>query len=68
MATITLEYDGRNSAIKQLIQVLLTLGAKEMTFEGQGKAQKQIVQESLTTAFEELHAGKAKKNARELFA
>ena len=68
MATITLEYDGRNCAIKQLIQVLLTLGAKEMTFEGQGKAQKQIVQESLTTAFEELHAGKAKKNARELFA
>ncbi|MBQ7710520.1 MAG: hypothetical protein IJT39_01680 [Bacteroidales bacterium] len=29
MATITLEYDGRNSAIKQLIGVLLTLGAKE---------------------------------------
>lgn len=25
----TLEYDGRNSAIKQLIGVLLTLGAKE---------------------------------------
>ena len=29
MATITLEYDGRNRAIKQLIKVLLTLGAKE---------------------------------------
>ena len=29
MATITLEYDGRNSAIKQLIGVLITLGAKE---------------------------------------
>ncbi len=29
MATITLEYDGRNSAIKQLIGVLLMLGAKE---------------------------------------
>lgn len=29
MATITLEYDGRNSAIKQLIGVLFTLGAKE---------------------------------------
>ena len=27
MATITLEYDGRNSAIKQLIGVLLMLGA-----------------------------------------
>ena len=29
MASITLEYDVRNSAIKQLIGVLLTLGAKE---------------------------------------
>lgn len=29
MATITLEYDGRNSAIKQLIGVLFTLGVKE---------------------------------------
>ncbi len=29
MATITLEYDGHNSAIKQLINVLITLGAKE---------------------------------------
>lgn len=29
MATITLEYDSHNSAIKQLIDVLLTLGAKE---------------------------------------
>ena len=29
MATITLEYDGRNTAIKQLIDVLLTLSAKE---------------------------------------
>ena len=29
MSTITLEYDGRNSAIKQLIGVLITLGAKE---------------------------------------
>lgn len=29
MATITLEYDGSNSAIKQLIGVLFTLGAKE---------------------------------------
>ena len=29
MATITLEYDGRNSDIKQLIRLLLTLGAKE---------------------------------------
>ncbi len=29
MATITLEYDGNNSAIKQLIGVLFTLGANE---------------------------------------
>ena len=31
MATITLEYDGRNSDIKQLIRLLLTLGAKELS-------------------------------------
>ena len=29
MATITLEYDGRNSAIKQFIEMLFTLGARE---------------------------------------
>ena len=29
MATITLEYDGRNRIIKQLIDVLLAVGAKE---------------------------------------
>lgn len=29
MATITQEYDGRNSAIKQLIGVMSPLGAKE---------------------------------------
>ena len=29
MATITLEYDGRNNAIKQLIGILITLGAKK---------------------------------------
>ncbi len=31
MATITLEYDGRNSDIKQLIRLLLTLGAKKLS-------------------------------------
>lgn len=31
-------------------------------------AQKAMVRESLTTAFDELHSGKAKKNARSLFA
>lgn len=31
-------------------------------------AQKAMVKKSLTTAFNELHAGKAKKNARSLFA
>lgn len=30
MATITLEYDGSNNVIKQLIGILLTLGAKEL--------------------------------------
>ena len=68
MATITLEYDGRNSAIKQLIEVLFTLGAKEAVSDGQKEAQKQMVKESLATAFDELHAGKSHKNARNLFA
>lgn len=67
MATITLEYDGRNSAIKQLIQVLFTLGAKEAEPDTK-KAQSKMVKESLTTAFDELYAGKARKNARNLFA
>ncbi len=68
MATITLEYDGRNSAIKQLIEVLFTLGAKEAVSDNPKKAQTQMVKESLATAFDELHAGKARKNARNLFA
>ena len=33
MATITLEYDGRNSAIKKLIAEILNLGAKEKVEE-----------------------------------
>ncbi len=68
MATITLEYDGRNSAIKQLIEVLFTLGAKEADPHNTKKVQSQMVKESLTTAFDELHSGKARKNARNLFA
>ncbi|MBQ6741644.1 MAG: hypothetical protein IJR04_03530 [Bacteroidales bacterium] len=67
MATITLEYDGRNSAIKQLIQVLFTLGAKE-TVPDTKEVQTKMVKDSLTTAFDELYAGKARKNARNLFA
>lgn len=67
MATITLEYDGRNSAIKQLIQVLFTLGAKEAEPDTK-EAQTKMVKDSLTTAFDELYAGKARKNARNLFA
>lgn len=65
MAIITLEYDGRNRAIKQLIEVLLTLGAKEK--KDSSTVNRQMVRESLNTAFEELHSGRAKKNARELF-
>ena len=68
MATITLEYDGRNSAIKQLIGVLLTLGAKEMPSDDTKTEQAQMVRESLTTAFSEMRAGKAMKDARNLFA
>lgn len=68
MATITLEYDGRNSAIKQLIGVLLTLGAKVMLSDDTETEQTKMVKESLTTAFSEMRAGKAKKDARNLFA
>ena len=68
MATITLEYDGRNSAIKQLIKVILTLGAKVLSADDVKAEQKQMVRESLTTAFSEMRAGKAKKDARNLFA
>ena len=68
MATITLEYDGRNSAIKQLIGVLLTLGAKEKPADNPKTEQAQMVKESLTTAFGEMRAGKDMKDARNLFA
>lgn len=68
MATITLEYDGRNSAIKQLIAVLLTLGAKVKPAENPKTEQTKMVKESLTTAFSEMHAGKAMKDARSLFS
>ena len=67
MATITLEYDGRNSAIRQLIDVLLTLGAKAKHADSNEAEQKHMVKESLTTAFNELHSGKAIKNARNIF-
>ena len=68
MATITIEYDGRNSAIKQLIGVLLTLGAKVIPADNSKTEQAQMVKESLTTAFSEMRAGKAMKGARNLFA
>ena len=68
MATITLEYDGRNSAIKKLIEVLISLGAKEASADSSKNAQAQNVKESLSTAFDELHSGKARKNARNIFA
>ena len=68
MATITLEYDGRNIAIKQLIGVLLTLGAKVMLADDTKTEQTEMVKESLATAFSEMRAGKAKKDARNLFA
>lgn len=68
MAKITLEYDGRNSAIKQLIGVLLTLGAKVTPSDNPKDEQTKMVRESLTTAFSEMRAGKAMKDARNLFA
>ena len=47
MATMTISYDGRNSAIKQLIGVLLTLGAKVLPADD-AKAEKK--QKHNTTA------------------
>ena len=68
MATMTISYDGRNRAIKQLIDVLLTLGAKVMPEDDTKTEQARMVKESLTTAFSEMRAGKAMKDARNLFA
>ena len=65
---MTITYDGRNSAIKQLIGVLLTLGAKVVPVDDPKPEQTQMVKESLTTAFSEMRAGKAMKDARNLFA
>lgn len=41
--------------------------AKRMLEEDAAKAQQKMVKESLTWAFEELHEGKAKPDARNLF-
>lgn len=41
--------------------------AKRMLEEDAAKAQQKMVKESLTRAFEELHEGKAKHDARSLF-
>ena len=41
--------------------------AKRMLEEDAAKAQQKMVKESLTRAFEELHEGKAKPDARNLF-
>lgn len=68
MVTMTLEHYVHNRIIKQLINVLFTLGAKESVSDSEAKTQKQMVIESLSTAFDELHAGQAGKNARNLFA
>lgn len=66
MATMTISYDGRSSTMRHLINAMLSLGAK---IEQSGTStEQQMVKESLTTAFDELHAGKALKNARNLFA
>lgn len=66
MATMTITYDGRNSTMRHLIEAMLSLGAK--IEQNNSNAEQQMVKESLTTAFEELYEGKARKNARNLFA
>lgn len=65
MATVTISYDGRSSTMRHLIEAMLSLGAK--IEQGGTTAEQQMVKESLTTAFDELHAGKARKDARKLF-
>ena len=42
MAIITLEYDGRSTAIKKLIEVILSLGAKQVKSEPNAITQKAI--------------------------
>ena len=66
MATMTISYDGRSSTMRHLIDAMLSLGA--MIEQSGTSTEQQMVKESLTTAFDELHAGKARKNARNLFA
>ena len=66
MATMTISYDGRSSTMRHLIEAMLSLGAK--IEQSSTSAEQQLVKDSLTTAFDELYAGKARKNARNLFA
>ena len=55
MATITLKYDGRNTSIRKLIEVILSLGATvETDTPKQGKG-------SLDEAIAEYRAGKTYK-------
>ncbi|MBP9994624.1 MAG: hypothetical protein KBT67_06770 [bacterium] len=55
MAIVTLEYDGRNSAIKKLIEVIVSLGAKDMT---SGYRKKEC---ELDKAIREIESGKTIK-------
>ena len=52
--------------MRHLIEAMLSLGAK--IEQSSPSTEQQMVKESLTTAFDELHAGKARKDARKLFA
>ena len=55
MATITLKYDGRNTSIRKLIEVILSLGA---TVEGDTPKQRKG---SLDEAIAEYRSGKTYK-------
>lgn len=66
MATMTMSYDGRSSIMRHFIEAMLSLGAK--IDQSGTSTEQQMVKESLTIAFDELHASKARKNARNLFA
>ena len=59
-----------DKALQQWLQEQVSVILEHFLYEQKEKenAQKAMVRESLTTAFNELHSGQAKKDARSLFA
>jgi len=57
MTTLTIQYDARNSLLKQLVEVLLTAGAKVVEPKGKNVSEKDEVLKAYQTMF-----GKRKGN------